>query len=206
MQDGKLINIGTAIRNGRTYSVEFHEDNHYAHVKRVNLDGTEDHFALGLSPDGPAHRYENFSDSGTTSYLGLDGVDTPVNFDKSGPFESREFSPKWISHDLWDSTNAKIDLTDVAEGSIIMIAYQVKITPHSSNETLRLFLRFGTFNNYEMTLFDGSMGASSKPHDYVGTKMFFVINSELRQNGVQLVANATTDYDIEPAFIAIALM
>jgi hypothetical protein len=208
MQDKKLINLtsGVAQKSG-VYSLEFHEDGHFTHVKRANNDGTQDHFPIGASPEGAVAKYENYSDSGNVTYTLPLNTDGAVIFDGNGAFEDRRFSPNWVSHDLYDTTNSKIDLSEVAVGSLIMISYQVKIIPVSSNEQLRLFLRFGTFNNYEMTLFDGAMGkGQNKIHDYVGTKMFFVINEELQQNGVQIMANATCNIEIQPAFLTIALM
>lgn len=208
MQDKQLINLTSGIsKKSGVYSLEFHEEGHYTHVKRANNDGTQDHFPIGASPEGAVAKYENYSDSGNTTYNGDENTDTVVTFDGNGSFEDKRFSPNWVSHDLYDTTNSKIDLSDVAVGSLIMISYQIKIIPDRSNRQLKLFLRFGTFNNYEMTLFDGDMGRGQNTvHDYVGTKMFFVINEELQQNGVQIMANATCDIEIQPAFLTIALM
>jgi hypothetical protein len=208
MQDKKLINVGgaTAKKSG-VYSLEFHEDSHYAHIKRANNDGSATYFPFNAAGPTASNRFENYSDSGNTTYTALDGVDTTVVFDGNGNFEDKRFSPEWLSHDLYDTTNSKIDLSEVPIGTLVMISYQVKIIPVSSNEQLRLFLKFGTFNNYEMTLFDGAMGkGQNTTHDYVGTKMFFVINEELQQNGVQIMANATCNIEIQPAFLTIALM
>jgi hypothetical protein len=142
-----------------------------------------------------------------TTYTATLNTDTAVVFDGNGPFEDKRFSPEWLAHDLWDTTNNKIDLSDVPVGSLVLISYQIKIIPTSSNNQLMLFLRFGTFNDYEMTLFDGDMGRGQNTvHDYVGTKMFFVINEELQQNGIQIMVNATCDIEIQPAFLTIALL
>ena len=208
MQDKKLVNVGgaTAKKSG-TYSLEFHEDSHYAHIKRANNDGSATYFPFSSATPTVANRFENYSDSGNVTYTLPLNTDTAVIFDGNGPFEDKRFSPTWLSHDLYDTTNSKIDLSEVPIGTLIMISYQLKIIPVSSNEQLRLFLKFGTFNNYEMTLFDGEMGKGQNTvHDYMGTKMFFVINEELQQNGVQIMANATCNIEIQPAFLTIALM
>ena len=208
MQDKKLINVGgaTAKKSG-VYSMEFHEDSHYAHIKRANNDGTATYFPFNAASPTASNRFENYSDSGNTTYTATLNTDTTVVFDGNGPFEDKRFSPEWLAHDLWDTTNNKIDLSEVPVGSLVMISYQIKVVPTSSNEQLMLFLRFGTFNNYEMTLFDGAMGKGQNTvHDYLGTKMFFVINEELQQNGIQIIANATCDIEIQPAFLTIALI
>ena len=53
MQDKKLINVSQAVIGGQgVYSIEFHEDQHYTHVKRVNTDGTATYFSVGGSGAG----------------------------------------------------------------------------------------------------------------------------------------------------------
>ena len=48
MQDKKLINISQAVIGEQgVYSIEFHEDQHYTHVKRANGDGTASYFSVG---------------------------------------------------------------------------------------------------------------------------------------------------------------
>lgn len=208
MQDKKLINIGgaTAKKSG-SYSLEFHEDSHYAHIKRANNDGTATYFPFNGATPTAQNKFENYSDSGLTTYTALADIDTTIVFDGNGPFEDKRFTPTWLSHDLYDTTTGTITLTDVPVGTLMMISYQIKVIPVSSNEQVKLFLQFGTFNNYEMTLFDGEMGKGQNIiHDYVGTKIFFVINEELQENGVRLMANATCNIEIQPAFLTIALM
>lgn len=53
MQDKKLINVSQAVIGSQgVYSIEFHEDQHYTHVKRANPDGTASYFSVGGSGGG----------------------------------------------------------------------------------------------------------------------------------------------------------
>ena len=53
MQDKKLINVSQAVIGAQgVYSIEFHEDQHYTHVKRANPDGTASYFSVGGSGGG----------------------------------------------------------------------------------------------------------------------------------------------------------
>lgn len=62
MQDKKLINVSQAVIGEQgVYSIEFHEDQHYTHVKRVNSDGTASYFSVG--------------GSGGTTYTAGSGID-----------------------------------------------------------------------------------------------------------------------------------
>jgi hypothetical protein len=56
MQDKKLINVSQAVIGEQgVYSIEFHEDQHYTHVKRVNSDGTASYFSVGGSGGGTTY-------------------------------------------------------------------------------------------------------------------------------------------------------
>jgi len=56
MQDKKLINISQAVIGEQgVYSIEFHEDQHYTHVKRANGDGTASYFSVGGSGGGTTY-------------------------------------------------------------------------------------------------------------------------------------------------------
>lgn len=75
MQDKKLINVSQAVIGGQgVYSIEFHEDQHYTHVKRVNPDGTASYFSVGGSGGG-----------GTTDYIQtLELVDNGLSLSSTG--------------------------------------------------------------------------------------------------------------------------
>ena len=94
MQDKKLINVGgsTAKKSG-VYSLEFHEDDHYAHIKRANNDGTATYFSFNAAGPTASNRFENYSDSGNITYTALADTDTTVLLDGNGPFEDKRFSP-----------------------------------------------------------------------------------------------------------------
>jgi hypothetical protein len=56
MQDSKLINISQAVVGKQgVYSIEFHEDQHYTHVKRSNSDGSETLFSVGGGGGGTTY-------------------------------------------------------------------------------------------------------------------------------------------------------
>src|SRR6056300_1553394 len=122
MQDKKLINVGgsTAKKSG-TYSLEFHEEDHYAHIKRANNDGTATYFPFNAAGPTASNRFENYSDSGTTTYTAPLNTDTTVIFDGNGNFEDKRFSPEWLDHDLYDTTTGTITLTDVPIGTLVHV-------------------------------------------------------------------------------------
>jgi hypothetical protein len=207
MQNDKLINVsGATPRKSGVYSIEFHEDNHYAHIKRANNDGTADYFAFNQAGPTASNRFENYSDSGTTNYIALADVDTPVVLDGQGPFEDRRFSPEWLAHDLYNSSTGTIDLSGVPIGTLIHITYDIELVPTSSNEEVHIFFQFSAFGGYKLYVQDGSMRQQSTTHHYSGTKTFFVINEEVKQNGAKLVINTSCDTQINPNFLMIALL
>jgi len=207
MQDKKLINIGcsTAQKSG-VYSVEFHEDSHYAHIKRANNDGTATYFPFNAAGPTPSNRFENYSDSGNTTYTALNGVDTTVIFDGNGPFEDKRFSPQWLAHDLYNPSTGTITLTDVPIGTLVHITYDIELIPSSSNKDVHISVDFTAFGGYKIFVADTTMRQQSTTHHYSGTKTFFVINEDVQSGGAKLVINTGCDTEIVPNFMMIALL
>lgn len=207
MQDRKLINVGgaTAKKSG-VYSMEFHEDSHYAHIKRANNDGSATYFPFNAAGPTASNRFENYSDSNTTTYTAPLNTDTTVVFDGNGPFEDKRFSPEWLTHDLYDSSTGTINLTDVPVGTLVHITYDLQLIPSSSNEEVDIFLNFQAFGGYKIYLYDSDMNSQNTIHHYSGSHTFFVINEDVQTNGVQLKINAGCNTEIVPRFINIALL
>lgn len=207
MQDKKLINVGgaTAKKSG-SYSLEFHEDDHYAHIKRANNDGTATYFPFNAAGPTASNRFENYSDSGNNTYTALDGVDTTVMLDGQGPFEDRRFSPEWLAHDLYNTTTGVIDLSGVPIGTLVHVTYDIKLIPTVSNEDVHIFFRFTAFGGYDLYVADSTMRQQSTTHHYSGTKTFFVINEDVQNDGARLMINAGCNTEIVPSFMMIALL
>jgi hypothetical protein len=79
MQDKKLINISQAVIGEQgVYSIEFHEDQHYTHVKRANGDGTASYFSVGGSGGGTTYTAGTGIDI-TNGVISSTVVDTDTN-------------------------------------------------------------------------------------------------------------------------------
>jgi len=207
MQDKKLVNIGGATsKKSGVYSVEFHEDSHYAHIKRANNDGTSTYFPLNGATPTVANRFENYSDSGVTTYTASLNTDTTVIFDGNGPFEDKRFSPEWLTHDLYDTTTGAITLTDVPIGTLVHVTYDLQLIPSSSNEQVDIFFKFDAFGGYKIYSYDSDMNGQNTIHHYTSSSTFFVINEDVQTNGVKLQVNAGCNTEIVPRFINIALL
>lgn len=207
MQDKKLINVGgsTAKKSG-SYSLEFHEDSHYAHIKRANNDGTASYFSFNAAGPTASNRFENYSDSGNTTYTAPLDTDTTIIFDGQGPFEDKRFSPEWLSHDLYDPATGTIVLTDVPVGTLVHVTYDIELIPSSSNEEAKIFFYFNAFGGYKIYTYDNGMKNQNIIHHYSNSSTFFVINEDVQTNGVKLMVNTSCDTEIVPNFLNIALL
>ena len=150
--------------------------------------------------------YENYSDSGNINYIASANTPTPVQLDGNGPFEDKRFSPTWISHDLYDTSAFKIDLTEVPIGKLVHITYDIELVPTSSNEYVHIYFEFSAFGGYKLYIQDGTMRQQSTVHHYSGTKTFFVINEDVQIDGVRLMVETGCDVQIIPNFMMIALL
>ena len=207
MQDKKLINVGSATaKKSGSYSLEFHEDDHYAHIKRANNDGTATYFPFNAAGPTPSNRFENYSDSGNTTYTALADTDTTVIFDGNGPFEEKRFSPEWLNHDLYNTTTGVIDLSGVPIGTLVHVTYDMELVPSTSNEDVHIFFKFTALGGYDLIVTDTTMRQQSTTHHYAGTKTFFVINEDVQNDGAKLMINTGCDTQIVPSFMMIALL
>lgn len=207
MQDNKLINIGgaTAKKSG-SYYLEFHEDSHYAHIKRANNDGTATYFPFNGATPTAQNKFENYSDSGNTTYTALADIDTTIVFDGNGPFEDKRFTPTWLTHDLYDTTTGTITLTDVPIGTLVHVTYDIELVPTVSNEQSKIFLYFNAFGGYKIYTYDNGMKAQNIVHHYSNSSTFFVINEDVQASGVKLMVNTSCNTVIVPHFLNIALL
>lgn len=207
LQNKDLKNFGGSVVGSLgDYSIEFHELEHYAHIKRVNPDGSATYFSFNQASPTASNRYENYSDSGATTYTSLEDTDTTVIFDGLGPYEDRRFSPDWLSHDLYNPSTGVIDLSGVPLGTLVHITYDIQLIPTSSNESVHISLDFTAFGGYKLFVSDSSMRNQSTVHHYSGTKTFFVINEDVQNDGVRLVVNTGCNTQIVPNFLMIALI
>lgn len=113
MQDKKLINVSQAVIGGQgVYSIEFHEDQHYTHVKRVNSDGTASYFSVG--------------GSGGTTYTAGSGIDITNGVISSTVTDTNTFIYGVVLNgtDLeftgaGGAFNGTIDLSSIANGGSV---------------------------------------------------------------------------------------
>lgn len=133
MQDKKLINVSQSVIGKQgVYSIEFHEDDHYAHVKRVNPGGSETLFPVGGSGGGSSSKtYEYWENTnlGTQSILANQGTNL-VN-DGLGPNTSPGAGVLF--------NGSLFDFSSLPVGSIVSITLQIALEPttqHSHDFTI----------------------------------------------------------------------
>ena len=133
MQNKKLINVSQAVIGKQgVYSIEFHEDDHYTHVKRVNPGGSETLFPVGGSGGGSSSKtYEYWENTnlGTQSILASQG--TVLVNDGLGPNTSSGAGV------LYDGN--LFNFSSLSVGSVVSITLQTSLEPttqHSHDFTI----------------------------------------------------------------------
>lgn len=129
MQNKKLINVSQAVIGKQgVYSIEFHEDDHYTHVKRVNPGGSETLFPVGGDASKTIEYWENTL-NGTQSVLANqlanlvnDGLGTNTSSNAGTLYNGSLF-----------------DFSSLAIGSVVSITLQTSLQPttqHSHDFTI----------------------------------------------------------------------
>jgi hypothetical protein len=129
MQNKKLINVSQAVIGKQgVYSIEFHEDDHYTHVKRVNPGGSETLFPVGGGASKTIEYWENTL-NGPQSVLANqlaklvnDGLGTNTSSNAGSLYNGSLF-----------------DFSSLAIGSVVSITLQTSLQPttqHSHDFTI----------------------------------------------------------------------
>ena len=144
MQDSKLINISQAVVGKQgVYSIEFHEDQHYTHVKRANSDGSETLFSV------------SGGSGGGTTYTAGTGIDIT-----NGVISS--------TYD-WSLFGDTGDIDPVNSATPLTIAGGTNVTTSISGNTLTIDASFTDTNDFVSSVslngtdleFNGTGGAFS---------------------------------------------
>lgn len=118
MQDPKKVNVSNAVvANGKTYSIEFHEDNHDTNVKVVD-GGVASYYPVSGGSSKTFEYWENTL-NGTQSVLA--NQSTGLVNDGLGPNTSQSTGT------LFDGT--LFDFSSLSVGSVVSITLQVSLQP-----------------------------------------------------------------------------
>jgi hypothetical protein len=210
MQNKKLINFGGAtVGEKGVYSIEFHEDDQYAQVKRANRDGTADYFLLdstGAQPTRLSPQYERRGHDASALAFTSNTTRT-VDLNGGGFFhdDSRTFAP--IAGAL-SSNQGIISLAELSVGDTFTISFDINVTPNNSNADFTLEVNWITQSGiYTQTLWEGGAGHSSGTKTVSGSKMFTVVDEAMKTaatHSMRMTCNA--DGTIVPLWVMITKM
>lgn len=132
MQDKKLINFGGATvgKNG-VYSIEFHEDDLYAHVKRANRDGSQNYYPLATGGGSSSKTYEYWENTDLGPQSIPANQNTGLVNDGLGPNTSSS-AGALFNGNLFDFSSLPV-------GSVVSITLQTSLQPttqHSHDFTI----------------------------------------------------------------------
>jgi hypothetical protein len=132
MQNKKLINVSQAVIGKQgVYSIEFHEDDHYTHVKRVNPGGSETLFPVGGSSGSSSKTYEYWENTNLGTQSILANQNTGLVNDGLGANTSSGAGV------LYDGN--LFDFSSLPVGSVVSITLQTSLQPttqHSHDFTI----------------------------------------------------------------------
>lgn len=186
MQDKKLINFGGATVGAKgVYSIEFHEDDEFTHVKRANRDGTATYFSLanGSSPNGQTvHPFELWKNQGSQQITA--GQAPGVAFYLDGSQGTNLVNtPAWMTDNLFKQ-GLLINTPELIVGQVVSVLYSFMIVPSSSNGVYIFHSNFLTDDGYiENVISYGDTGHAGIGRIVSGTYNFTVVDESTRTVG-----------------------
>jgi len=129
MQDPKKVNVSNAVvANGKTYSIEFHEDNHDTNVKVVD-GGVATYYPVGGNGSSKTYEYWENTNLGTQSAQG--NTNTVLVNDGLGANTSEDTGTLF--------NGSAFDFSSLSVGSVVSITLQTSLQPttqHSHDFTI----------------------------------------------------------------------
>jgi len=155
MQDKKLLNFGGAtVGEKGVYSIEFHEDNEFTHVKRANRDGTATYFSLA-GGGGTSKTFEYWENTLNAPRSVSANIIEPLVNDGLGINTSSNAGTLY--------NGSLFDFSSLAIGSVVSITLQIALQPT-------------TQHSHDFTIWFNHETDS-------GTKQFSLVTDETRTQG-----------------------
>lgn len=199
MQDKKLINFGGATvgKNG-VYSIEFHEDDLYAHVKRANRDGSQNYYPLATGGGSSSKTYEYWENT----HLGTQSI--PAN---QGAFLVNDGLGPNTSAGAGTLFNGSLfDFSSLPVGSIVSITLQIALQPttqHSHDFTIT-FGHWTDNGNKQYSFVTDETTTQGRPITHTIT--IPIIDDGMRQEPAALSINTTGDLIVYNNLVIISVL
>lgn len=180
MQDPKKINVSSPIvANGKTYSIEFHEDNHDTNVKVVD-GGVATYYPVGGGGGGgqvshPFEFWTNINNNFTLNANSAPGsafhLDTDTNVDNT---------PSWMTNNLFKN-GVFVNTAELNVGQVVQVAYSFRLIPSSSGCEYIFYTDYNSANGaVTAVVAHGDAGQSGVGRIVSGTYSFTVLDSDMK--------------------------
>ena len=196
MQDPKKINVSGAVNsNGKTYSVEFHEDNHDTNIKVVDR-GVATYYPVGGNGSSKTYEYWENTNLGTQSVLG--NQNTVLLNDGLGINTSQNTGTLF--------NGSIFDFSSLSVGSVVSITLQTALQPttqHSHN--FAIYLNHQTDNgNKQFALVSDETTTAGRPVTHTIT--LTIIDNGMRLGSSALSITTTGDLTLYNNFVSISVL
>ncbi len=196
MQNKKLINVSQAVIGKQgVYSIEFHEDDHYTHVKRVNPGGSETLFPVGGSASRTIEYWENTL-NGPQSVL----ANTPIALVNDGSGSNTSSN----AGTLFNGT--LFDFSSLPVGAVVSITLQTSLQPttqHSHDFTI--YFNHQTDNgNKQFSFVTDETRTQGRPITHTITLP--ILDAGMKSGAARFTIASTGDLTVYNNFVSISVL
>ena len=149
--------------------------------------------------------FANYEDTATLSTPIVLSADTWTNItnDKLGSHTETAYKPAYVTGDLWDSANSKVDFNEIPIGKVVLMKVDFQITETANNTILECQMVGG---GHTMQILTTEMKFSNDTHHYAVSNMIFVEDAAMQTAGMSIQLKTSNNSEVEIHNIMITVL
>lgn len=162
-------------------------------ITAANMNEIKESINAIYDSKGGFANYEDTATETTPIVLSAD-VWTTLTNNKLGSHTTEAFKPPYVTGNLWDSANNKIDLSSVPVGKTVLFKCDFEIVQTTNNTVIEARLSGG---GHDVHFFNAEIKQAIGSHHFCQTTMFFVEDAAMQTAGLGVQVKAENNSQLE---------
>lgn len=149
--------------------------------------------------------FANYEDTATILTPIVLTADTWTNItnNKLGSHTETGYKPAYVTGDLWDSANSKVNFSEIPIGKVVLMKVDFQITETVNNTVLECQM---VGSGHTMQLLTTEMKFQNDDHHYAVSNMIFVEDAAMKTAGMSIQLKTSNNSEVEIHNIMITVL
>jgi hypothetical protein len=149
--------------------------------------------------------FANYEDTATPTTPIVLSADTWTNItnNKLGSNTETAYKPAYVTGDLWDSANSKVDFSEIPIGKVVLMKVDFQITETANNTILECQMVGG---GHTMQILTTEMKFQNDTHHYAVSNMIWVEDAAMQTAGMSIQLKTSNNSEVEIHNIMITVL